>query len=396
MNKRAGSKRHSPIFLAVFAVFLVSTLICVAGTCVGIVSAKLGNHDTRWYWASARLLVHGGNPYDDAAVAKVQREVGIGVSGHEVVRNPPPVLFLIAPLGWAEPRVAVLVWGLLLAGCLALALLTIKKMLHGERDRKLLWLAWCFAPALCCVEVGQTGVFPLLGLAIFLRWNESRPWLAGAALSLCAIKPHFFGPFMVVLLVWIVVRRCWAVLGGAVVAFAAESALAMAFDRAVWSQYVAGMRTQSFEQMPAPTMAVALRLALNRGAMSLEFVPAAVACAWGLWYFARHRSDWDWRRHGSLLILVSLVTAPYSWFTDQVIVIPPILFALSRSGGVRKGSMTLLLAVMSAAAIEMILSPSLYYKPFLWQGWAWLAWYLFAVSGTRNEMHLKDPALTAV
>lgn len=115
--------------------------------------------------------------------------------------------------------------------------------------------------------------------------------------------------------------------------------------------------------------------------MWIEFVPAAAGCAWGLWYFRRNGERWDWRTHGSLLVMVSLVAAPYSWFTDQVIALPAILFALTGPRPPRRGSLTLLLAVMSVGAIEMIAAKSLYFKPYLWEGVAWLAWYVYAVGG---------------
>jgi Glycosyltransferase family 87 len=391
---RAGAKKHSPLFLAVFAVFLVATVICVAGTVIGVLTARLAHHDTLCFWASGHLLIHASNPYDWKAIGKLEAALGFTASNSEVflTRNPPTALFLMAPLGLLGPRAGAMAWSLLMAMFLALSLLAIRAMPGPGFDRKYLLLACVFPPALCCIEVGQMGLILLLGLALFLRWHGSRPLLAGAALSLCAAKPHLFLPFGVVLLTWIVARKRWAVLGGALLALAAECAFAMAFDHAVWMHYRASMLTQLFVGEYVPTVGVALRFLIDRTSMWLEFVPAAVACAWGLWYFWRNKQRWDWRTHGSLLTLVSLVVAPYSWFTDQVIALPAILFALTGARQPRRGSLTLLLAVMSAGAIEMMSTSTLFYKPYLWQGLAWLGWYLYATSGTVTV----DEALAAV
>jgi hypothetical protein len=268
---------------------------------------------------------------------------------------------------------------MLLVVCLAVSIGCIKSMQEQPNERALLWLAWCFAPALLCIEMGQTGLIILLGLALFLRFHSGRQFWAGAALSLCAVKPHLLLPFGVVLLAWIVVQRKWAALAGAVVALAVEGLIAMALDAHVWAHYYSAMRVQQISEEAVPTLGVVLRFAVDRAAMWIEFIPAAVGCAWGLWYFLRNRKQWDWRTHGSLLTLVSLVVAPYSFFTDQVIALPAILFVLLGAQKPRRGGLTLLLALMSAGALEMMLL-SIYSKIHIAQAIAWLAWYLYAMT----------------
>jgi len=382
---RTGGKRHSPLFLAVFAVLLIATTICAVGVCIGVLSVRLSHHDTLWFWTSGHLLAYGQNPYDEAAIRQI--EIGLGMPPYidlPMTRNPPTALFLMLPMGWMGARTGSLAWSLLMAVFLALSLQAIAAVLPSGYHRQYLWLAWLFPPALCCIEVGQMGLIVLLGLALFLRFQESGPLWAGAALSLCAVKPHLLFPFGAVLVAWIVLRRRWRILAGAVAALAVESAIAMLFDRAVWAHYFAAMRMQDFADEYVPTVGVALRFLIDRRAMWLQFVPAALGCVWGLWYFWRNRKRWDWRTHGSLLVLISLVAAPYAWFTDQVIAIPAILFALLGGRRLRRGSLTLLLAVMTAAAVEMMMTSTLFFRPYLWQGLAWLGWYLYATSGTAT------------
>lgn len=392
---RVTPKRHSPVFLAVFAVFMIATLICAAGTVLGVAAATPSHHDTQWFWASGKLLAHGQNPYDEAKIRSMETALGLRVGRDlPMTRNPPPALFLMLPLGLLGPRAAVPVWSLLLLACLAISLTAMKGVLPEPRERALLLLAWCFAPALCGIEMGQMGLIVLAGLALFLRFHESAPFWAGAALSLCAAKPHVLLPFGCVLILWVVARRRWPIFAGAVAALAVESLVVMAFDHAVWTHYKTAMRTQDFVDEFVPTLGVALRFLVERSAMWLQFVPAAAGCGWGLWYFRRNRERWDWRTHGSLLTLVSLAVAPYSWFTDQVIALPAILFALMGGKPLRRGSLTLLLAVMSAGAVEMIISRNLFFKPYLFEGLAWLGWYLYAVCG-RAIAPERDTLATA-
>jgi hypothetical protein len=381
-GKKGQAKRHSPVFLAVFAVFLIATIITVAGVLIGVLSAQIAHHDTICFWASGHLLVHGANPYDRAAIGQLETSVGFPVNTNAVflTRNPPSALFLMAPLGLLSAKEGVLAWSLLLAAFFVASVLAVRSMMGHPYERGYVLLAWFFPPALCCIEMGQTGLITLLGLALFLRFHESRPLWAGAALSLCAVKPHLLLPFAVVLLAWIIVRKRWTVLWGAILALAAESLIAMAFDHSIWTHYRAMMRTERFVDEFIPTLGVGLRFLLDRQAMWLEFVPAALGCVWGAWYFWRNRETWDWRTNGLLLTLVSLAVAPYAWLTDQVLAIPAILFALMRAGGARKGSVTLLLAVLTATEVQMMTTKSLFFAPDMVLGVVWMAWYVYATS----------------
>jgi hypothetical protein len=387
------AKKHSPVFLAVFAVFLIATIVTVAGVLIGVLSAKPSHHDTQWFWASGNLLVHGNNPYDRESLRQIELSLGLPLKNQVMMTlNPPFAFFLLAPLGLLTPREGVFAWSLLLAAFLILSVQAIRSIVDHPYERGYVLLAWFFPPALCCIEVGQTGLITLLGLALFLRFHESRPWWAGAALSLCAVKPHLLLPFGVVLLAWIVARKRWTVLSGGILALVAESLIAMALDHAIWTHYRAMMRTERFADEFIPTLGVGLRFVIDRQAMWLEFVPAALGCAWGLWYFWRKRERWDWRTHGSLLTLVSLAVAPYAWLTDQVLAIPAILFALLSAKGPRRGSVTLLMAIMSLTSIQIMTTKSLFFKPDMLLGVVWIAWYLYA---TGSAEPAKEAAVAA-
>ncbi len=393
------AKRHSPIFLAVFAAFLIATMICVPGVLTGVFSARPSHHDTQWFWASGRLLTHGANPYDREAVRQMELELGLPVKGPDVpmLRNPPTALFLMVPMGLLEPRAAVVAWSLMLAICLAVSVLAVRAMMEDPHERGYLLLAWFFPPALLCIEMGQTGLLTLAGLALFLRFHQSRPFWAGAALSLCAIKPHLLLPFGVVLLAWIITRRKWGVFCGALLALATESVVAMAFDHAVWRHYLAAMRTERITDEFVPTFGVALRFMVNRTAMWVEFIPAVLGCVWAVWYYQRNRHKWTWRTHGSVVTLVSLAVAPYAWLTDHVLVIPAILLALTGSRVPARGSVTLLMAVLTLTAAQMMSkSTTLYFKPDMALGLVWLTWYLYATSGTIAKKSVDSSGEAAV
>jgi Glycosyltransferase family 87 len=390
----AVTKRHSPIFLAIYTVFLFAMALCLSGVVISVLSAKIAYHDTICFWGSGHLLVHGGNPYDRRAVAQLESSVDFPTNADTVfmTRNPPSALFLMAPLGFLSLREAVPAWSLLLAVFLMVAVLAIRSMADRGYERGYVLLACCFAPAWYCIEVGQSGLVVLLGLALFLSLHESKPLWAGAALSLCAAKPHLLLPFGVVLLAWIITRKRWMVLWGAILALVVESLIALTFDHAIWTHYRATMGAEPIVNEYIPTLGVGLRFLIKQSAMWLEFVPAALGTMWGLWYFWRNRERWDWRTHGSTLTLVSLAAAPYAWITDQVLALPAILFALLSVHRPRRGSVTILMAIMSVTALELLIPGYLLFRPNMLLSVVWLGWYLYATSGTAA----KNAELAAV
>jgi hypothetical protein len=341
------------------------------------------------YWAAGQQLVHHGNPYDPAAISQIERDAGFQGGASYYMRNAPWALPLALPLGYVSPMAAALPWSLLMLGLL-IASVRILWTFLGSPGNHREWLGYCFPPALFCVVLGQTSIFLLFGLALFLRLHKTRPFAAGAALWLCSIKPHLFLPFVLVLLVWIVLTRGYRILAGGIAAMAAGSLVTACIDPAAWSQYAYYMRTSVVTREFTPCFADLLRDSIHPAWKWLAFVPAILGCLWALAYFWPRRHAWDWLEHGSLLMLVSLLVAPFGWIFDQSLAIPAILFAVARTPSQ---------AVLSALAILYLLLEVQIVSPFplasaayLWPAPAWLIWYLFARASCRMPGNKSMPA----
>ena len=215
------------------ALALAAMFICVVPFTGNIAGAR----DFVVYWATGQQLAHHANPYDPESMGRIERSAGLAAGyGVLYMRNPPWGLALALPLGFVGLRSGALLWSLILVGCLA-ASVRILWLMHGRPRNQLHWLALSFAPALECLIVGQTSLFALLGLVLFLRLNGSRPFLAGMSLWLCTLKPHLFVPFGVVLLAWIAVAKSYKILAGASVAMAASCALTYLISPLAWTEY---------------------------------------------------------------------------------------------------------------------------------------------------------------
>ena len=341
------------------------------------------------YWATGQQLVHHGNPYDPAGINQIEHDAGFSGGAGYYMRNAPWALPLALPLGYASPMAAALPWSLLMLGLLVASVRILWKLLGSPGNHRE-WLGVCFPPALFCVVLGQTSIFLLFGLALFLRLHKTRPFAAGAALWFCSIKPHLFLPFVLVLLLWIVLTRGYRILAGGVAAMAAGSLVTAWIDPAAWSQYAYYMRTSVVTREFTPCFGDLLRDSIHPAWEWIAFVPAILGCLWAVVYFWPRRHRWDWLEQGGLLMLVSLLVAPFGWIFDQSLAIPAILFAVARapSRAVLAG-----LAILYLLLEVQVVSPfPLASAAYLWPAPAWLVWYLFARASCRKPGTMPLPA----
>jgi hypothetical protein len=335
-----------------------------------------GQRDFISYWAAGQQLVHGRNPYDRAAITELERSAGYNLNYSLIMRNPPEALFLALPLGITSPNAGLVLWMLALLASLV-ASVRMLWTLHGRPPNRLHLLGYCFAPVMECLMAGQFGLFLLLGIVLFLYFHRSQPFLAGAALLLCAAKPHLFLPFGIVLLLWIITRKQYRILAGFCVALLASCTLAFGLDPYAWPQYAGMMRTSGMMQEAIPTLSATLRLLLDRHALWLQFLPQGTACLWALWYFRTRRNRWDWMDHGLLLLLVSVMCTPYGWFTDEAMLLPAVLAGIYRADDSGR-SLVPFGCIAGAAMLEVFTNIPITSAGYLWTTPAWLGWYLYA------------------
>jgi hypothetical protein len=111
-------------------------------------------------------------------------------------------------------------------------------------------------------------------------------------------------------------------------------------------------------------------------------VPAILGSAWALAYFWPRRHQWDWLDHGSLLVLVSLLVAPFGWIFDQSLALPAVLVGAVRT---RSKLMLSLLALIYILIEIEVNRYDLHSRAYLWTAPAWLLWFIFARASTRER-----------
>ncbi len=361
---------------------IVRTLAAIAVALAGIFVLSMTIHpagmDYIEYWSSGKLLVHHADPYSPAGVLALEKSLGFLDKTPLIMLNPPWALFLIAPLGFLGVRAGLFLWTIVAIGCV----LAFTWLLNVPPKHRA--FALVFAPSLASICSSQSSPFLLLGFVLFLRFHRDRPFLAGASLLLMAIKPHLFLIFWVVLLADCIFRRAWLILVGGILALVAGTAFAMYFDPHIWPQYIAMLRGYKIQQGFLPTASMVFRMLIDVRAFWLLFVPSAFAIAWGLWYYTRHRLEWDWKTHGMLLILVTIFASPYGFFTDEIVLLPSIVLALNFPEK-RKYSDWILLAVNTIALVIILADhAALSSRAYLWTPVTWLLWFLYTTRGFRH------------
>jgi hypothetical protein len=226
-------------------------------------------------------------------------------------------------------------------------------------------------------------MFTLLGLVLFLRWQEDRPFAAGLALTLAMLKPHLLILFWLVLVLEIGRRREWRMVAGGAAGLLVANGIALVFDPHVWRDYIAGMGAEHLDSVFCPNISTALRMLIGRNAVWVEALPTLAGIAVTVWYWRRSGSSWNWSQQGTMIVALSVLTAPYSWPFDQVLFLPAMLSTFTF---VPPRAFLLLGAANVAAFAIYERHPFLETPVYMWMAPVWMAWCVYAYTrrGTQG------------
>jgi hypothetical protein len=369
------------------AVILTALLVYVLATHSAAIRRNLAERDSIAYWTAGRLLIHHQNPYDSARVLELERQQGYAEDKPLVLRTPPWSLFVILPLGFLNPLQAWMLWTSLSLGSLLIAMRLCWKIYGDDTIPRNFFtlVGYSFAPVPACLVAGQMGLVLLLGFVLFLWWQSDRPFLAGAALLLPFVKPHLLSLFWFALFFWTVARKKREIAIGFAVALMAATGLALLFDPHVFQHYREMLYQASIEYEFIPALSGVLRLLFFRHEFWVQFIPMSLGLIWCAWFLIRNQRNWNWRRHTPALLVVSVLTTPYAWLTDEVVLLPAILqaavFVYQTRAYMKVGSR---LVLLSFALLDGLLLLILKFNiPFatgiyFWSSLVWFSWYVYA------------------
>jgi hypothetical protein len=294
-------------------------------------SPHKGVRDFAAYWASAQLLLSAQNPYSPPDLFNIQKNLGLQEDSPLVMWNPPWTFAVTLPFGLLDFATGQFLW-LLLQVFLLLASAQLLWNIYGEpagRYRLAWLLTVTFVPSVFVLVIGQIAPLVLAGFAGFLYFERrGMKFTAGALLALTLVKPHFVYLFWIVFVPWFWQRRQWSLLLGTAVVGTAAAILPLFFNPSVYHQYVDLFRPTDLRlplELPAPTLRNAANLLLQLDLGVWQMLPSLLAAMWILFYWWRHRADWQWSERLPLILIVSLTTSAYTWTFDQVVLMPAII-----------------------------------------------------------------------
>ena len=334
--------QHLAAGAGVLAALAAVWLWLYSGPPVGLRLGTPGTHDFVQYWAAARLLGAGRNPYRGSEMQDFQAAMGRTPGAAEALWTPPWTLLLLAPFLALDFPQAALAW-LAFNGLLLAALAAFGPAALGVRLSPVVALVACAAcePAVETLIYGQVGLWLAAWVVLFFAAARAgRHVAAGLCLVPLLVKPHLFLLCAVPGLVWLGRRReRWV----AVAAFAAGALGVVVASQIVWPHSLeywwsglghdqgarAGVAAESLRQ---PTLAVWVRLALLEltGRNSTWPAGAVVVAGLGAVALGYARREIDWPRDGPLVLCWSLLAAPYCWVPDQCLGLPAVLLIWAR------------------------------------------------------------------
>lgn len=379
---KAASPARKLAAAAIVAAGVTFVLVLFA---VGLTPKDAAERDFIGYWATGQQLAHHANPYDAAAMLRLEQTAGYSAAIPRMTPSPPVAFLLLLPLGWLGAKAGLIAWLLVQMGCVGLSLWMAWR-LFGAPGSRLHLAGLVFAPLLACLEAGQIGIFFLVGMMAFLVFHERRPAVAGAGLLLCALKPHLFLPFVLVLLLWMAMHRAKGarMLAGFFALLALNMAVTLWFDPHVWTQYLAMLRISGIEDRLTPTLGEGLRVLLGPHVAWLQWVPEMVGSAWAVAYFWRRRAGWNWLDDGLRVLLVGVVCTPYEWLTDEAVVLPAVLAGMFQAEA-RGRSLVPIAVAGTVALVELMAGVPITGWGYVWTPLAWLGWYVFATWGATPQ-----------
>lgn len=302
------------------------------GFIIGEVFLRSGDfirgNDFTFFWTAANLAVRGEfeSAYDVTAFQTAYGQLlGVEIGDVTPWPYPPTYVLLILPFGLLSYFSALALWQTLplIGFMLVLSRLGLPPLLY--------WLIPLSASVVQTIVTGANGLLMALLLAGGLLSLERHPKIAGVLFALVTIKPQLallIGPALVI-------GGHWRALGAMVAAFAVLVGISLAaFGAGIWPAFFESLSyihdhlvlgTVRWTRMP--TIFVAARMSgldvtsaqLVQGVVALG---AAAGVAWAWW----HRVPFNLR--AALLVAAILLTTPYAYDYDQVILLLPIAWLI--------------------------------------------------------------------
>ena len=331
------------------------------------------------YWAAAKIFLAGQNPYDSAALFKMEQSSAFGASHLSepiIFYNPPMALTLTFWLGYLSFEQAKQVWFILAFIVLTVSVLSWFRIVKGlGRSRSFIYLAAAlictFPPIHHILYFGQISFFILMGFTLwwYFYFVRDQQFLSGIFLSICLIKPHLLYLLFILLALDFLRGRNFPVVIGVCCGTALLAFLPLIINSQIHHLYF------NFSTSPpifwkTPTLGTFVQGWSNNHTVLTRAWPSIITATAVCFYYlsaARHFLD---QKLMLALLPLSLCTAMYGWVFDQILLFPTVLYCLAIIVGLlernARGSLICLLLLFSENIVTAFMPRDTGQHTYVW------------------------------
>lgn len=280
-------------------------------------------------------MISGENPYSPDLAMELRNSTGnVFPFPEEVISMmlyPPWSIPFFLPFGFLNFPLMRLLWFIFHIALLVICTNRLWKIYSGPINKKyfVFVILITFAPTYFLLVNGHITTMHLLGLIGFLYFIENpsiRNQLAsGASASLVLIKPQLLYLFLFALIIWIIFNRRWMVLFGGACMILMLSLISIVINPIIYFQFWDTFSNYDFGTWATPTIGMLGRFIFGLEYEWLQILPIFLGLVWFISYWYRRRRKWDWLAELPLLLLVCVVTSPYGWTYDMVVLLIPVI-----------------------------------------------------------------------
>lgn len=282
----------------------------------------MGAIDFRPYWSSSFLFARGQDFSNSDSIFQVEKTLtGWDENYTMSAWFAPTGNLVLAPFTLLPFTQAAYYWLLI-----NVVVVFSSALLLWRNVEKYAWVALAitfgFSATLLSLIFGQVNTLVLFGLALFLFFNQTgRGFAAGASLALTTVKPHLVVLTLPLLLLDVLYRRQWRLLGGFVATLGVCALLMFLLNPlwpvSFWQVVTSGMG--SFREAPSlPGVLVA-----NGNSNGKWLWLVALLAGLVIWWFKKESQNQ--RILIDVSVMIGLVVLPIGWSYDQIMLLLPLL-----------------------------------------------------------------------
>ncbi len=329
---------------------------------------SVGISDFRAYWSASYLLTHGENFADPQQLLAVERlHTGWQENYPMVTWNPPWLLVILAPYALVPFERAVWWWMLTnIAFVITSAMMLWKLSISRTKAQRFAWIpvliVFAYSITLTTIAAGQVNVLVLIGLSGFLFFEAmKREASAGAMLALPLVKPQLVYLVVPTLILDFVRQRRWRALAGFGGLLAALTAIVFILRPGFVGEYLATFGSGRLFDYQTPNLGGWLQMLFGWSwakLMGLAFLPLTVIIWW------HYSENLETRVLVDGGVILSLITAPFVWSYDFVVLLVPLMSVV---GWIGDGKLPQLDSIAIAFAL-IVADAMIFYQRFTSEG----------------------------